>query len=239
MFAFHRRKAKTETAAPAVSHIAFIMDGNGRWATRRGLPREAGHRAGAKTFGNLTEHCISLGIPTITVYAFSTENWRRPQKEVDAIMGLLDQYIDDAFARYSHRDVEIRFIGRRDRLSPALLEKMERLENESRGRTTRVNIALNYGGRDEIVRAVNRLMAEGKSTCDEETLSRALDTGDRPDPDIVVRTGGDYRTSNFLLWQSAYAEYFFTPTLWPDFTEKELDRILSDFSRRHRRFGGL
>ena len=239
MFGFHSRKAKTETAAPAVSHIAFIMDGNGRWATRRGLPREAGHRTGANVFSHLTEHCISLGIPTVTVYAFSTENWRRPQKEVDAIMDLLEKYIDDAFARYSHRDVEIRFIGRKDRLSPALLEKMEKLENESRGRTTRVNIALDYGGRDEIVRAANRLIAEGKTELSESDLSRALDTGDRPDPDIVVRTGGDFRTSNFLLWQSAYAEYFFTPTLWPDFTEKELDRILSDYSRRHRRYGGL
>ena len=154
-------------------------------------------------------------------------------------MDLLDKYIEDTFARYSDRDVEIVFIGRRDGLSPSLLEKMERLENESRGRKTRVNIALNYGGRDEIVRAVNRLAEEGKLPCDEETLSAALDTAGRPDPDLVVRTGGDTRTSNFLLWESAYAEYFFIDTLWPDFNERELDRILSDYARRHRRFGGL
>ena len=238
MFGFFRRK-KEETAPPAVSHIAFIMDGNGRWAKRRGLPREAGHRAGAKTFSRLVEHCISVGIPTVTVYAFSTENWRRPKQEVDAIMDLLDRYIEDTFERYSDRDVEVVFIGRRDGLSPALVEKMEKLETESRGRKTRVNIALNYGGRDEIVRAVNRLCEEGKLPCDEATLSAALDTAGRPDPDLVVRTGGDLRTSNFLLWESAYAEYFFTGTLWPDFTERELDRILSDYAKRHRRFGGL
>ena len=238
MFGFFRRK-KEETAPPAVSHIAFIMDGNGRCAKRRGLPREAGHRAGAKTFSRLVEHCISVGIPTVTVYAFSTENWRRPKQEVDAIMDLLDRYIEDTFERYSDRDVEVVFIGRRDGLSPALVEKMEKLETESRGRKTRVNIALNYGGRDEIVRAVNRLCEEGKLPCDEATLSAALDTAGRPDPDLVVRTGGDLRTSNFLLWESAYAEYFFTGTLWPDFTERELDRILSDYAKRHRRFGGL
>ena len=238
MFGLFRRN-KVETAPPAVSHIAFIMDGNGRWAKRRGLPREAGHRAGAKTFSRIVEHCLARGIPTVTVYAFSTENWRRPKHEVDAIMDLLEKYIDDTFARYADRDVEIVFIGRRDGLAPGLVEKMEKLERESRGRTSRVNIALNYGGRDEIVRAVNRLAEEGKLPCDEKTLSAAIDTAGRPDPDIVVRTGGDTRTSNFLLWQSAYAEYFFTGTLWPDFNERELDRILSDFSRRHRRFGGL
>ena len=238
MFGLFRPKQR-ETAPPAVSHIAFIMDGNGRWAKRRGLPREAGHRAGAKTFSRIVEHCIDRGIRTITVYAFSTENWCRPKKEVDAIMDLLEKYIDDAFSSYSDRDVEIVFVGRRDGLAPALLEKMEKLENDSRGRTTRVNIALNYGGRDEIVRAVNRLYEAGKMPCDEASLSEALDLGGRPDPDIVVRTGGDTRISNFLLWESAYAEYFFTGTLWPDFNERELDRILADFARRHRRYGGL
>ena len=238
MFGLFRSK-KVETAPPAVSHIAFIMDGNGRWAKRRGLPREAGHRPGARTFQRIVEHCLSLGIPTVTVYAFSTENWRRPKREVDEIMELLERYIDDTFTRYADRDVEIVFIGRRDGLSPALVEKMEKLEADSRGRSSRVNIALNYGGRDEIVRAVNRLSEEGKLPCDEATLSAALDTAGRPDPDLVIRTGGDFRTSNFLLWESAYAEYFFTDTLWPDFTARELDRILSDFARRHRRFGGV
>ncbi len=238
MFGLFRSK-KVETAPPAVSHIAFIMDGNGRWAKRRGLPREAGHRPGARTFQRIVEHCLSLGIPTVTVYAFSTENWRRPKREVDEIMELLEKYIDDTFTRYADRDVEIVFIGRRDGLSPALVEKMEKLEAGSRGRSSRVNIALNYGGRDEIVRAVNRLSEEGKLPCDEATLSAALDTAGRSDPDLVIRTGGDFRTSNFLLWESAYAEYFFTDTLWPDFTARELDRVLSDFARRHRRFGGV
>ena len=238
MFGFFHRK-RVETAPPAVSHIAFIMDGNGRWAKRRGLPREAGHRAGAKTFRRIVEYCLDRGIPTVTVYAFSTENWRRPKQEVDAIMDLLDKYIEDTFARYADRDVEIVFIGRRDGLAPSLVEKMEKLERDSRGRSSRVNIALNYGGRDEIVRAVNRLAEEGKLPCDEASLSAALDTAGRPDPDIVVRTGGDTRTSNFLLWESAYAEYFFTDTLWPDFNKRELDRILENYARRHRRFGGL
>lgn len=238
MFGFFRSK-KVETAPPAVSHIAFIMDGNGRWAKRRGLPREAGHRAGAKTFSRIVESCLDRGIPTVTVYAFSTENWRRPRREIDAIMELLEKYIDDTFSRYADRDVEVVFIGRRDGLAPGLIAKMEKLEADSRGRSSRVNIALNYGGRDEVVRAVNRLFAEGKLPCDEAALSAALDTAGRPDPDLVVRTGGDTRTSNFLLWESAYAEYFFTDTLWPDFNERELDRILSDYARRHRRFGGL
>ena len=238
MFGFFRRK-KEETAPPAVSHIAFIMDGNGRWAKRRGLPREAGHRAGAKTFSRVVEYCVARGIPTVTVYAFSTENWRRPQHEVDALMELLDRYMDEAFEKYSERDVELVFIGRRDGLSPSLVEKMEKLEEGSRGRTARLNVALNYGGRDEIVRAVNRLAEEGKLPCDEQTLSAALDSSGRPDPDIVVRTGGDKRISNFLLWESAYAEYFFTDTLWPDFTPRELDRILENYAGRHRRYGGL
>jgi undecaprenyl diphosphate synthase len=234
------KRAKGEpTAAAALSHIAFIMDGNGRWAKRRKMPREYGHRAGAKTFRRVVRHCFEAGIGCVTVYAFSTENWKRPQHEVDEIMRLLSSYIDEAVANFSEYDAEVRFIGRREGLSPELAEKMDRLEQLSSGRKNRLNIAMNYGGRDEIVRAVNRLIGLGKREITEDELSAAIDTAGRPDPDLVVRTGGDLRTSNFLLWQSAYAEYAFTDTLWPDLGERELDAIIKSFSSRHRRYGGL
>ncbi len=236
------RKKKAETAgAPSLpSHVAFIMDGNGRWATARHLPREYGHRKGAETFRRLARHCFDLGIPYVTVYAFSTENWRRPAQEVEEIMRLLSRYIDEAADGSEQADASIVFIGRRDELAPELISKMEALEAATAGRAMRLRIALNYGGRDEIVRAVNRLRENPRSgAITEEELSAALDDPGVPDPDIVVRTGGDYRTSNFLLWQSAYAEYFFTKTLWPDLTNKEVDAIVSDFATRHRRFGGL
>ena len=235
-----REKPKAGKGEPTLPrHIAFIMDGNGRWATRRGLGREYGHRAGAKTFREVAKTCFRRGIETVTVYAFSTENWKRPKNEVDEIMHLLSSYIDEAFSDFSSEDAEVVFIGRREGLSPELLSKMDKLERASAGRRYHLRIALNYGGRDEIVRAVNRLIASGVDTMTEEMLSGALDDAKASDPDLVVRTGGDYRTSNFLLWQSAYAEYVFTKTLWPDLTAKEIDGILCDFGRRHRRYGGL
>ena len=221
------------------SHIAFIMDGNGRWASRRGLPREHGHRVGAKAFRRIARHCFDRGIGAVTVYAFSTENWKRPAHEVEEIMKLLSSYIDEAFSDFSKEDAEIVFIGRRTGLDPALLEKMDRLERASRGRRFRLTIALNYGGRDEIARAASRLAASGVSEITEQMLSSAMDNPNVPDPDLVVRTGGDYRISNFLLWQSAYAEYVFTKTLWPDLSTEEIDSVLLDFGRRHRRYGGL
>ncbi len=238
---FTRRKAKraAEGALTLPKHVAFIMDGNGRWATRRGLGREYGHRAGAKTFREIARSCFQRGIETVTVYAFSTENWKRPKNEVDEIMRLLSSYIDEAFSDFRNEDAEVRFIGRREGLSAELQSKMDKLERASQGRRFCLRIALNYGGRDEIVRAVNRLIARGEQELTERMLSEAMDDAKAPDPDLVVRTGGDTRTSNFLLWQSAYAEYAFTKTLWPDLTERELDEILSDFAKRHRRYGGL
>ena len=235
-----RRKPTAAKGTPTLpSHIAFIMDGNGRWATRRGLGREFGHRAGARTFREIAKTCFHRGIETVTVYAFSTENWKRPKNEVDEIMRLLSSYIDEAFSDFTEEDAEVRFVGRREGLSPELLSKMDRLERASEGRHFHLRIALNYGGRDEIVRAVNRLIARGEREITEASLSGALDDAKAPDPDLVVRTGGDCRTSNFLLWQSAYAEYVFTKTLWPDLTAKEVDAILADFGQRHRRYGGL
>ncbi len=215
------------------------MDGNGRWATERGLPREHGHRAGAKAFRRIAQYCFESGIPCVTVYAFSTENWKRPAHEVTEIMKLLSSYIDEAFSKFSEENAEIVFIGRREGLESALVSKMERLESASRGRKFKLTIALNYGGRDEIARAASRLAAAGVKEITEDALSRAMDNPELPDPDLVVRTGGDLRTSNFLLWQSAYAEYVFTKTLWPDLGRKELDSVFEDYARRHRRFGGL
>ncbi len=239
-FRRRRESAPPERGEGALpSHIAFIMDGNGRWATKRGLPRESGHRAGAKAFRRVARYCFDSGIPAVTVYAFSTENWKRPEHEVEEIMKLLSSYIDEAFSQFSEENAEIRFIGRRDGLDPELLSKMQRLEDASRGRKCKLTIALNYGGRDEIARAASRLAAAGVTEITEKALSEAMDNPAVPDPDLVVRTGGDQRISNFLLWQSAYAEYVFTPTLWPDLDRQELDSVFEDYGRRHRRFGGL
>ena len=238
-----RKKGKKEQIPEDVgeflSHIAFIMDGNGRWAKRRGLPREAGHKVGASVFEKVTLHCFSRGIRTVTVYAFSTENWSRPQKEVDAIMELLSEYLDSAERKFKDYDTQIVMIGDKSRLSPELCAKAERIEEASRGCKNVLNLAINYGARDELVHAYNRLIAEGKSTVMAEDISSHLYTAASPDPDLVVRTGGDLRVSNFLLWQSAYAEFYFTPTLWPDLTPADVDVAIADFLGRQRRFGGV
>lgn len=237
------RKKKQTPALPDVGdslrHIAFIMDGNGRWAKSRGLPREMGHKKGAAVFEKITLHCFSRGIRAVTVYAFSTENWSRPKGEVDAIMALLSEYLDYAEAKFKDYDARLVILGDKGRLTPALREKAERLEKLSVGRTHILNIALNYGARDEIVYACNRLISEGKSEVTKDDIASHLYTAESGDPDLVVRTGGDFRISNFLLWQSAYAEFYFTKTLWPDLTEAEVDAAVSDFLGRHRRFGGL
>ena len=234
------RFAKKEKAAPLcdkrLQHIAFIMDGNGRWAKKRGLPREFGHKAGAETFKKILRHCGDVGIGTVTVYAFSTENWSRPENEVNALMRLLRSFLP----LYAEEpDVQVRFLGDLTVLPEDLRDCCRDVEEKSAGRPLHLNIALNYGGRDELVHAVNALIQEGVAEVTREDLAAHLYTAGQPDPDIVVRTGGDYRISNFLLWQSAYAEYFFTPTLWPDLTEKEVDSIINAFYGRHRRFGGL
>ena len=235
-----RRKAKKEISAPvSLRHIAFIMDGNGRWAKRRGLPREAGHKKGAAVFERIVRHCFDIGIDTVTVYAFSTENWSRPQKEVDAIMTLLSEYLDFAETKFKDYDARLVFLGDKTPLSPTLREKALRLEEVSRDRTHTLCIALNYGARDELVHACNLLIEQEKKNVTAEDISRCLYTASSPDPDLIFRTGGDLRISNFLLWQAAYAEFYFTKTLWPDLTEEEVDRAVADFSGRHRRFGGL
>lgn len=238
-----RKKRKTAEIPADVgeylSHIAFIMDGNGRWAKRRALPREAGHKVGATVFETVTLHCFSRGIRSVTVYAFSTENWSRPQKEVDAIMALLSEYLDYAENKFKDYDAEIVIIGDKSRLSEELREKAERIERLSAGRKHTLNLAINYGARDELVHAYNMLIAEGKQSVTAEDISSHLYTAKSGDPDLIVRTGGDLRISNFLLWQAAYAEFYFTPTLWPDLKTAEVDLAIESFLGRHRRFGGL
>lgn len=222
-----------------LKHIAFIMDGNGRWAKKRGLPRQAGHGVGAQTFKNIVTLCKNFGITTVTVYAFSTENWKRPEVEVTEIMRLLDVYIKTAEEENDVHKARYIFLGDKSALSPELREKCIYLENFTRDNPITVNIALNYGGRDEIVHAVNSLIAEGKSVITEEDISSRLYSFESVDPDLIVRTGGEYRISNFLMWQSAYSEFYFTDCLWPDFGEDELRKAIIEFSRRQRRFGGI
>ena len=216
-------------------HIAFIMDGNGRWANKRGMAREFGHKKGVETFIEVTKYCKELGIRYMTVYAFSTENWKRPQREVEAIMGLLDSYLEKKLPE----NVSFRFVGGTDKLSPKLVEKIRSVEERTRDGEYVLNVALNYGSRAEIVHACNKLIKEGRSEITEEDLNSALYTGGCPDPDLIVRTGGDLRISNFLLWQAAYSELYFTDVLWPDLKSSDIDEAIDDFYSRKRRFGGL
>jgi len=222
-----------------LQHIAFIMDGNGRWAQKRGMPREFGHTHGAATFKKIGRYCESIGIKYMTVYAFSTENWKRPQNEVDAIMKLFDDYIEDCFAEMKDDNVHVRFIGNLDVFPQSLREKMERIERETAHKPFLLNVAINYGGREEIVHACKALLHEGKNEICEADISAHLYTKECPDPDLIVRTGGDLRTSNFLLWQSAYAEYYFTDVLWPDFSPADVDLAVDAFYSRKRRYGGV
>lgn len=222
-----------------LSHIAFIMDGNGRWARQRGLARVQGHSFGVKAFRTVVRHCKKRDIDTVTVYAFSTENWKRPQREVKAIMELVDVYLLDYEKNIDEYDMRIRFLGDKTPFTARRRANMERLERLTAHKKRTLNIALNYGGRDEIVRACNRLLESGVSKVDEAAFAEMLDTAGLPDPDLIVRTGGDLRISNFLLWQSAYAELYFTDVLWPDFGVEELDAAIEEFHKRKRRFGGV
>lgn len=220
-------------------HIAFIMDGNGRWAKKHLMPREYGHSVGAKKFREIAQYCADRGVENVTVYAFSTENWKRPQKEVDAIMRLFREYINEAERDFGKSDVRIRFIGNRDVFDEELQNEMDRVEKLTADRKKTLCIAINYGGRGEIVDAVNQLIASGKKEITEEDITKSIYSGVVPPPDMIVRTGGELRLSNFLLWQSAYAELFFTETLWPDLTTDEVDRLIETFYQRNRRYGGI
>lgn len=225
-------------------HVAIIMDGNGRWAQARGRPRLFGHHAGARRVREVVQACPDLGIKYLTIFAFSTENWKRTQTEVAGLMSLFRRYITKEMRELAARDVRVRFIGDRVRLDKKLIALMDQMELETAGNDgINLTIAINYGGRDEVARATKRLamdVAEGRldpKDIDEETLPKYLDTYVLPDPDLVIRTSGEARISNFLLWQSAYAEYEFIDTLWPDFTAAELGRLCVSFGARDRRFG--
>lgn len=228
-------------------HIGIIMDGNGRWAKQRNLPRTAGHKAGAKAFREIVKHCQERNIPYLTVYAFSTENWRRPKEEVDAIMKLLAEYLDDAFQHEEeNKGICVKFLGDPAPLSSKLQDKIRRLTEQTKNnRGITVNIALNYGGRDELVhsfKALAQQIKEGSLAPEditEEHISKALYTGGQPDPDLIIRPSGELRLSNFLIWQAAYSEFVFMDVLWPDFGAKELDAALEQYAGRSRRFGDI
>lgn len=235
-----------DTKKPAPPrHIAIIMDGNGRWAKKRGLPRTAGHAAGAESFRRIANYCRTLGVEYLTVYAFSTENWKRSQEEVAGIMKLLRRYLEEALLDMEKNRVRFKFFGDLSRLSPELQALCHDAENRSTDYDVQVNFCLNYGGRDEIVHAVKAYMADvaaGKADAEnltEDVLSGYLYSAGVPDPELIIRPSGEQRTSNFLLWQSAYSEYVFMDVLWPDFSPNDLDEAIAEYHRRNRRFGGV
>ena len=237
LFSLKKKETKSGGTKPPLRHIGFIMDGNGRWAKKRGLPREMGHKAGAEAFKRIIECCIDRDIELVTVYAFSTENWKRPQSEVDGIIKLFVEYLHDGLENPRQKNSRIRFLGDSSRFSPEVRDLMDRIVEKSKHYPHALNIAINYGGRDDIVYAVNSLIAEGKTEITEEDISSHLYTAGQPDPDLIVRTGGEWRLSNFLTWQSTYSELFFTNTLWPDMSGKDVDEALEFFASRQRRFG--
>ena len=234
------------TRAPAAErpqvpgHVAIIMDGNGRWARKRLLPRVAGHQAGTRNIRRIVEACVEEGVRVLTLYAFSTENWQRPDDEVRGLMALLAEVIDRETDELRERGASVRHVGSLDGISPMLRERIT-YATESTKHNTRLilNVAFNYGGRAEIVQAVRRIVAEGvpAEQINEETISGYLYTAGQPDPDLIVRTGGEWRLSNYLIWQAAYAEYWSTPVLWPDFGGAELKQAIEEYARRQRRFG--
>jgi undecaprenyl diphosphate synthase len=223
-------------------HVAIIMDGNGRWARERGLSRQAGHRAGTENIRRAIETLARYQVPILTLYAFSTENWSRPKREVQALIRLIGHFIDRELKALDENGVRLRHLGNLDPLPPDLRRRVEEAIEQTKGndRIT-VNVAFNYGGRAEIIEAVQRIVRDGvpADRIDEELFSSYLSTAGLPDADLIIRTAGEMRLSNFLLWQSAYAEYYSTPTYWPDFGTEEIERALLAFSQRQRRFGGV
>lgn len=243
---FQRNKKTDRKDRPVPKHIAIVMDGNGRWATKRGLPRTAGHAAGSEVFRRIATYCRDIGVDHLTVYAFSTENWKRSEEEVTAIMGLLKKYLFEAIEKMEKDRIKLEFFGDLSRLHPDLQElaaKTKEISSHYDG--FQANICLNYGGRDEIVRAAKAFAKDcmdGNAVpedLDERLFGSMLYSGSIPDPDLIIRPSGELRTSNFLLWQSAYAEYYFTDVLWPDYTPEDLEEAIAAFNKRKRRFGGV
>ena len=227
-------------------HIGIIMDGNGRWAKKRGLPRTAGHKAGAETFRRIARYCSDIGIKYLTMYAFSTENWSRPKQEVDTLMRYFKDYLEEALRDFADDSIALKFIGDISRFSPELQELMIKNETLSAVHEGMVlNLAMNYGGRAELVYAFRELAKKVESgelkpdEIDEKLISDHIYTRGQPDPDLIIRPSGEHRTSNFLLWQSAYSEYYIDDVLWPDYTPENLNKALIEYSKRNRRFGGV
>ena len=236
---FKKKKAAENLVIP--EHIAIIMDGNGRWAKKRGLPRNAGHAAGSKTFKDVARYCNKIGVKYLTAYAFSTENWKRPPEEVEGIMNILRDYLKDS-KNYVKENIMLSFIGDREALPADIQELMRTAEYDSRNATgLKCYLAINYGGRDEIVNAVRKIAEKGINAADitEDTVSQHLYTADYPDPDLIIRPSGEQRLSNYLIWQSAYSEFWFSDVLWPDFSSKDIDAAVLAYNKRNRRFGGV
>ncbi len=238
------KKMADRTCLP--NHVGIIMDGNGRWAKKRGLPRTAGHAVGVKVFKEIVFYARDMGLKNLTVYAFSTENWKRPQQEIDKIMQLLEQLIDEALVDFAKQKVRIRFLGERTNISSMLLEKMDKVTELTKEYCdTTLYIALNYGGRQEIVSSVKKIVDYCKfnnidsDDISEDLVGQNLYFSDFQNVDLVIRPSGEQRISNFLLWQSAYAEFWYSDVLWPDFKPKHLEQAIYDFQKRNRRFGGI
>ena len=238
---FGKKKEEITVTDERLDSVAIITDGNGRWAKRRGLPRSQGHIEGAKRIQAALEKFREIGVHYVTLYAFSTENWKRPKEEVDTIMELVYQYLDTVVIKKikEDKDFSVKFLGDKSVLPEKLRDKCIEVEEMAKDRAFVCSVALNYGGRDEIVHAANEAIKAGHTELTEEILARYMYTGNVPDPDLVIRTGGDFRISNFLLWQSAYSEFVILDTLWPDFGEKEIMQSVNAFYSRKRRFGGL
>lgn len=238
--------SRDKTTLSIPNHVAIILDGNGRWAKKRLLPRNLGHKAGAKAVEDICEDAWNLGIKYLTVYAFSTENWKRPEDEVNALMKLLRNYLTDCIERSNKNNMRVRVIGEKSGLSQDIRDRIEELEKVTEKNTgLNFTIAINYGSRDEITRAVRTIAKRAAAgeinpdSIDIDIISESLDTKGIPDPDLLIRTSGEERLSNFLLWQLAYTEFYFTDVLWPDFDKKELERAIEKYNGRERRFGGV
>ncbi len=241
LMAWFKKKKNPEFDRIVPEHIAIIMDGNGRWAKKRNLPRSAGHVAGSKKFKEIARYCNKIGVKYLTVYAFSTENWKRPQEEVDAIMNLFRDYLRDS-ANFKSENIMLKFIGDRNGMPDDINALMDQAEFDSKDATgLQVYMAINYGGRDELVHAVRDIVKEGipAEEITEDTISKRIYTKNYPDPELIIRPSGEYRLSNFLIWQSAYSEFWFSNVLWPDFTTDDLERAIDDYNKRNRRFGGV
>jgi undecaprenyl diphosphate synthase len=234
--------AKKITASQIPTHVAIIMDGNGRWALARGLPRLAGHRAGTENLRRIITACVEFGVKYLTIYAFSTENWGRPREEVEGLMHILEDVIDKELAELNEEGVQLRHIGRLERLDPKLQEKvLAAIELTKDNDRLVLNVAFNYGGRDEIVYAIQNMLRDGvkPEEVTSDLVSDYLFTAGVPDPDMIIRTSGELRVSNFLIWQGAYSEWYVTSVYWPDFNKEEFRKALDTYARRDRRYGGL